>query len=145
MSNGVTPFAGYRGRRHHYGHNWSWAGPEAAMARHKAASKARWKRTAPATVTAQGQPARWLSPGITEHFRQVNRHGKDFGPRLQLTGERWIYLDRDVLVAKDQRGEIHALKANTRIRVVQRQPEDQHSAACRALKAQWRQTRNNNN
>jgi hypothetical protein len=145
MSSGVTPFAGYRGRRHHYSHNWSWAGPEAAIARHRAAQRARWRNSAIRTIADAARPAHYLSPTLTAHFRRVDQHGKVFGPRLQLTGERWMYRNQDVLVAQDDRGRTHSLKTGCRIRVVKRQPEDPHSAACRALKAQWRISRNDNN
>lgn len=137
----VTPFAG-SSTRYHY---WTrWTHPQEAADRHHAAVIARCLHES-VTVAAPARLVRRASrvaPGF--HVRQVDDHGSTYGPRLLVVDHKATIsaLGYDLTLVERPNGQRFHLAHDARVRLVVRQAEDPHSIACRALKAQWRMTRN---
>lgn len=92
-------------------------------------------------VVSDRQPARMVGPIPTldgVHFRLVDGHGKTYGQRYRSMGRTMFGLTCRQVLVEDSRGNQIWLPGDTRCRAVDKQPEDYHSAACRALKAAHR-------
>lgn len=146
----VTPFAGggsYSTRTYDgwgYGYYRRYRDPQRAAENLHRAVIERCLRTGPATVADHARPSYWarrISTG--SHVRRVDEHGRTYGPRLLVIGKSAIStLGHKLHLVEAPDGRKFHLRHDARVRIVARQAEDLHSAACRALKAQWRLTRN---
>lgn len=134
----VTPYAGW----HRPAWDWrrGWLHPKRQRAEQRERDLARWKRWSGASTIGQAKTGiGWITAGLSTYsFRLLDKHGREYGPRYTVTGNIKLAdgsrIEKILCEAVDAHGRQIWVKRGTRCRIVDRQPEDPHSAACRALK-----------
>jgi hypothetical protein len=109
------------------------------LAERRARDLQRWKLWSRHSTI--GQPTNCTGPllaGSIYSFRMIDKHGRAIGRRYTTTGHSRLAdggrIERLLVEAVDMFGVAHWIPQRTRVRIIDRQPEDPHSAACRALK-----------
>jgi hypothetical protein len=134
----VTTYAYTSPRRRGWGWGYRTLGPEEARRHDFKRNLALWKQYGPGTITGTTKSTSTCVAGsLGRAFRLVDKHGREYGVRYVSTrrirqgGYPYCYNEYEVI---DTRGRIRWLRGDAPCRIVKRQPEDAHSAACRALK-----------